>query len=79
MSIFIRDNKNSLKYIHMAKTVKIKESELIDLIDNLVTEAVAFEKDKWITEQANSGNKTPLLEQKLEQLQKQVQTLMSKK
>ena len=34
------------------KTVKIKESDLVDLIDNIVNEAVAVKKQEWINEQA---------------------------
>lgn len=47
------------------KTVTIKESHLIDLIDNIVTEAVSVEKQKWINENIN---KTTMLEQKLNKL-----------
>lgn len=54
------------------KTVTIKESHLIDLIDNIVSEAVALEKAKWINENAS---KTTMLESKLEKLEQIVNRL----
>lgn len=54
------------------KLVKINENNLVDLIDNIVTEAVAIEKSKWINEQAKKVNrdKANLMErvEKLERL-----------
>lgn len=58
------------------KTVIIKESHLIDLIDNIVSEAVAVEKQKWITENVN---KTSLLEQKLAKLETAINRLTENK
>jgi hypothetical protein len=52
------------------KTVKIKESELVDLIDNIVNEAVAIKKQEWLNEQAsNEKNKNSLLENKVAKLE----------
>ena len=52
------------------KTVKIKESELVDLIDNIVNEAVAIKKQEWINEQAsNEKQKNSLLESKVAKLE----------
>jgi hypothetical protein len=52
------------------KTVKINENDLVDLIDNIVKEAVAVKKQEWINEQANkSTNKTAVLENKLAKLE----------
>ena len=34
------------------KTVKINENDLVDLIDNIVNEAVAGKKKEWLAEQA---------------------------
>lgn len=52
------------------KTVKIKENELVDLIDNIVNEAVAVKKQEWISEQAKkANNKTAVLENKLAKLE----------
>lgn len=58
------------------KTVKIKESDLVDLIDNIVNEAVAVKKQEWITEQAKKQNeKTAVLENKIADLEKKFKTL----
>jgi hypothetical protein len=52
------------------KTVKINENDLVDLIDNIVKEAVAVKKQEWINEQANKAtNKTAVLENKLAKLE----------
>jgi hypothetical protein len=58
------------------KTVKIKESEVVDLIDNIVNEAVAVKKQDWINEQANKQfNKTSVLEGKIAKLEAQFKAL----
>lgn len=58
------------------KTVKIKESHLVDLIDNIVNEAVAVKKQEWINEQAKKqNNKTAVLESKLAALEAKVTRL----
>lgn len=58
------------------KTVKIKESELIDLIDNILNEAVAVKKQEWLNEQAKlNSDKTAVLESKLAKLETQVQKI----
>lgn len=54
------------------KTVKIKESELVNLIDNILNEAVALKKKEWISEQAS---KTAILEGKIAKLEAAVKTL----
>ena len=55
---------------NVKKTVKIKENELIDLIDNIVNEAVAVKKQEWINEQAKKAtNKTAILENKVAKLE----------
>lgn len=51
------------------KTVKIKESDLVNLIDNIVTEAISVKKKEWIAEQAKKGDKLTILEQKIEALE----------
>ena len=62
------------------KTVKIKESELVDLIDNIVTEAVAVKKQEWINEQAKKhSDKTTVLESKIAKLEAAVKTLTEAK
>lgn len=60
------------------KIVNITENALVDMIDVIVQEAITEAKTQWINEQAEKGNKTPLLEQKLETLTAQVQKLMKK-
>ena len=58
------------------KTVKIKESELVDLIDNIVNEAVAVKKQEWINEQAKTQTtKTAVLEGKIAKLEAQFKSL----
>jgi gas vesicle protein len=55
------------------KTVKIKESQLVDVIENLLTEAIAIKKQDWINEQAKiSKDKTALLESKLASLEAKI-------
>lgn len=58
------------------KTVKIKESHLVDLIDNIVNEAVAVKKQEWINEQASkNAEKSALLENKIAALEAKVNRL----
>jgi hypothetical protein len=58
------------------KTVKIKENDLVDLIDKIVTEAVATKKKEWISEQAvKTAKNASLLESRIVALEK----LISKK
>ena len=55
------------------KTVKITESELVDLIDNIVSEAVEEKKKEWIAEQ--EAKKATVLESKIAELEAKVKTL----
>jgi hypothetical protein len=58
------------------KTVRIKENDLVDLIDNIVNEAVAVKKQEWINEQAKKeSNKTSVLESKIAKLEAQFKAL----
>ena len=58
------------------KTVKINENDLVDLIDNIVNEAVEVKKQEWINEQAkNNSNKTAVLESKISALEVKFKTL----
>ncbi len=59
------------------KTVKITENELVDLIDNIVTEAVTEKKKAWIAEQENK--KATVLENKVKSLEKQIKLLAESK
>ena len=49
------------------KTVRIKENDLVDLIDNIVAEAVAVQKKEWISEQ--KANSNSILESKIADLE----------
>lgn len=64
---------------NIKKTVKISENDLVNLIDNIVTEAVEIKKKEWISEQVAKGNKTAILESKLAELEKKVSKLISGK
>lgn len=65
---------------NVKKTVKIKESDLVNLIDNIVNEAVAVKKQEWINEQAKKANdKTTVLENKIAALEKKFTILEGKK
>jgi hypothetical protein len=58
------------------KTVKIKESHLVDLIDNIVTEAVAVQKQEWINEQAQKTKKAnDLVENRIAKLERTIKIL----
>lgn len=60
------------------KTVRIKENDLVELIDNIVNEAVEVKKKEWLAEQATKGDKTAILEQKINKLEKQISKLINK-
>jgi hypothetical protein len=53
------------------KLIKIKENDLVDLIDNIVTEAVAAKKKEWINEQASkTAKEATMLENRIVALEK---------
>jgi BMFP domain-containing protein YqiC len=55
------------------KTVKVKESDLVNLMDNIVKEAVAVEKKKIVAEQAAKAKaKNDLLESRIAKLEKAI-------
>ncbi len=61
---------------NLKKTVKIKETHLVDLIDNIVNEAVSLKKQEWINEQASLNiKKNELMEAKILKLEKAVRRL----
>lgn len=65
---------------NVKKTVKINESDLVDLIDNIVNEAVAVKKQEWLNEQAKKAtNKTTVLEGKVAKLEAMVNRLTERK
>lgn len=53
----------------MSNTIKIKESELTEMLDKLVNEALVVKKKEWLAEQAAKGDKNALLETKLNALE----------
>jgi len=59
------------------KTVKITENELVDLIDNIVNEAVNVKKEEWIAEQ--ESKKATVLESKIAELEKKVKSITESK
>ena len=62
---------------NVKKTVKIKENDLVNLIDNIVTEAVNEKKKQWLAEQVKkSSDKTEILESKLVDLEKKMNKLL---
>ena len=61
----------------MSKRVKITESELVDLIDKIVTETVSEKKKQWIAEQKKSQG--TILENKITELEAKVKAITSKK
>ena len=65
---------------NVKKTVKIKENDLVNLIDNIVNEAVALKKQEWLNEEAKKrSNKTAVLESKIAALEAKFTLLEGKK
>lgn len=60
-----------------SKTVKITENELVDLIDNIVTETVNEKKKQWIAEQKKSQE--AILESKVAELEAKVKAITESK
>lgn len=61
------------------KIVRINETDLVDLIDNIVTEAVTIKKKEWIAEQATKGDKASILESKIADLESKINKLTESK
>lgn len=60
------------------KIVRIEESKLVDLIENIVVEAVAMEKKEWIAEQ--NKKQEALLEEQIDKiLNKKIKILVKGK
>jgi len=58
------------------KIVKIKENDLVNLIDNIVNEAIQLKKQEWINEQAKKEtNANSLLESKVNSLEEKLNKL----
>lgn len=56
------------------KIVRIAETELVELIDNIVTEAVAEQKKVWIAENATKKGET-ILESRIKDLEAKIEAL----
>jgi methionyl-tRNA synthetase len=55
------------------KTVRVKESDLVNLLENIVNDTVKSEKKKFIAEQAKkTEEKTELLESRIAKLEKMI-------
>jgi hypothetical protein len=52
------------------KIVRIPESKLVDVIENIVNEAISVKKAEWIAEQKN--NEKAILEEKFNKLKKEL-------
>jgi hypothetical protein len=58
------------------KKVLVKESELIDLLDVIVQEAVKDEKKNWLAEQAEANKeKDALIESRITELEEKISNL----
>ena len=55
------------------KTVRVTESELVDLIDKIVNETVSEKKKRWIAEQRKT--KKSLLETRLDEVEAKLKSL----
>jgi hypothetical protein len=60
---------------NVKKTVKISENDLVNLIDNIVTEAVQIKKQEWLAEQTAKADKNAILETKLAALEAKLNKL----
>ena len=64
------------KKARKVKKVQVKESDLVNLMDKIVNEAVKVEKTKWLNEQKEAENKkNSLLESKLDALTQRLEKL----
>jgi len=54
----------------MSKVVRISETELVELIDGIVTEAVEEKKKEWIYENESKSDK--VLEERIKGLEKKM-------
>lgn len=61
------------------KTVKISENDLVELIDNIVTEAVEVKKKEWLNEQAAKSPDKTILENRIAELEKKFTLLTEAK
>lgn len=64
--------------MHKKKIVRVPESELVSVMENIVKDAVAEEKKKWIAEQESKrDDKVAMLETQVKNLSATVSKLLS--
>lgn len=62
------------------KVVRLSEDSLVDLIDNILNETISVKKQEWLNEQKKAQtNKTAILEGKVADLEKKINTLLKSK
>lgn len=71
--IYIKFYKIFLEIMSKRKTVRVTESELVDLIDKIVNETVGEKKKRWIAEQRKA--KKSLLETRLAKVESKLRRL----
>lgn len=57
------------------KVVSMKQSELINMMDTIIAEAVESKRKEWIAEQASS-DKTAILEKKINTLEGKLEKII---
>jgi UDP-glucose 6-dehydrogenase len=62
----------SAEYNTKNNSFKLSESNLVDLIDNILNEAVEVKKQEWVNEQADNRK---LMESKISKLEKALQRI----
>lgn len=61
------------------KTVRISENDLVDLIDNIVSEAVEIKKKEWLAEQVAKGEQVAIFESRVAELETKINKLTAGK
>lgn len=68
------------KLVTQKKTVKISESNLVDIIDNIISEALTIKEKEWVNEaNVRQAQKTAILENKISMLNKKLNILVESK
>lgn len=69
-----------MSQVKQKRIVKINENDLVDLIDNIVNEAVAAKKQEWLIEHTKKeATKTSVLESKIAKLEEQFKAITKNK
>lgn len=73
-------NMSNKKLVTQKKTVKISESNLVDIIDNIISEALTIKEKEWVNEaNVRQAQKTAILENKISMLNKKLNILVESK